>query len=234
MRRVCDRVAVVTGAAGGIGSAIVAALLDAGYSVVGADLPDVDVTDPAAVATLPAAPDVLVNCAGIYGERMPFVDSDPDAWWRVVETNVRGAALCTRHVLPGMVERGAGYVVNINSRAAVWDDPGTSSVAYSVSKAALARFTTAVGAEVAGTGVVVVDLSPGPVLTGMTASRPDAASRPASAWLAPSLAADKVVQLVSGRYDALSGHFVHATDDLDDLVRRVAADPTARRLSLDL
>ena len=224
--------AVVTGAAGGIGSAICGALTTAGYAVVGVDVDTVDVTDPLAVAGLPDA-DVLVNCAGIYGERVPFVQSDPDAWWRVIETNLRGAALCTRHLLPGMVARGRGYVVNINSRAAVWDDPGTSSVAYSVSKAALARFTSAVAAEVAGTGVVVVDLSPGPVLTGMTASRPDAASRPASAWLPASLAADKVVQLVSGRYDALAGRFVHATDDLDELLEQVSARPSTRRLTVD-
>jgi 3-oxoacyl-[acyl-carrier protein] reductase len=227
-------VAVVTGAAGGIGSAVRAALAGAGYDVVAADLPGVDVRDPAAVARLPGDADVLVNCAGIYGERTPFVSSDPELWWQVVETNLRGAALCTRHVLPTMVSRGSGYVINVNSRAAVWDDPSASSVAYSVSKAALARFTSAVAAEVAGTGVVVVDLSPGPVLTGMTASRPDAATRPANAWLPASLAADKVVQLVSGRYDELHGRFVHARDDLDELVRRVAADPAARRLSLGL
>ena len=227
-------VAVVTGAAGGIGSAIAAALAVGGYDVVGADLPEVDVRDPASVATLPTEVDVLVNCAGIYGERVPFAWSDPDAWWQVISTNLRGAALCTRHVLPTMLARGRGYVVNINSRAAVWDDPGTSSVAYSVSKAALARFTSALAGEVAGTGVIVVDLSPGPVLTGMTSSRPDAASRPASAWLPPTLAADKVVQLVAGGYDTLHGRFVHAPDDLDELVARVAADPTARRLSLDL
>jgi 3-oxoacyl-[acyl-carrier protein] reductase len=227
-------VAVVTGAAGGIGSAVSAALSAAGYAVVAADLPAVDVRDPVAVAGLPADPDVLVNCAAIYGERAPFISSDPVRWWQVIETNLRGAALSTRHVLPAMVARGSGYVVNINSRAAVWDDPSTSSVAYSVSKAALARFTAAVAAEVAGTGVVVVDLSPGPVLTGMTASRPDAATRPADAWLPASLAADTVVALVSGRYDELHGRFVHARDDLDELVRRVAADPSARRLTLGL
>ena len=228
------RRAVVTGAAGGIGSAIAAALTDAGCAVVGVDLDTVDVCDPDAVATLPADPEILVNCAGIYGERVPFAESDPDVWWRVITTNLRGAALCTRHVLPAMLERGGGYVVNVNSRAAVWDDPGASSVAYSVSKAALARFTGAVAGEVAGTGVVVLDLSPGPVLTNMTASRPDALSRPASAWGSPTLAAEKVVQLVSGGYDALHGHFVHAKDDLDELVSRVAADPTVRRLRLDL
>ncbi len=140
--------------------------------------------------------------------------------------------LCTRATLPGMVARGRGHIVNINSRAATWDDPGQSSVAYSVSKAALARFTSAVAAEVRGSGVVVVDLSPGMVRTGMTASRADLAALPEQAFLPASAAADKVVALASGRYDVLHGRFVHARDDLDELVRRLEAHPDSRTLTL--
>ena len=69
-------------------------------------------------------------------------DSDPDSWWLVLATTLRGPALLCRRLVPGMVARGRGHVVNVNSRAAVWDDPGQSSVAYSVSKAGLARFAT--------------------------------------------------------------------------------------------
>lgn len=131
-----------------------------------------------------------------------------------------------------MVARGRGHVVDVNSRASVWDDPGQSSVAYSVSKAGLARFTAGLAAELQGSGVVVVDLSPGMVRTGMTATRPDIAAIPDHRFLPASTAAGKVVELVSGAYDDLHGHFVHALDDLDELVAHVRADPRVRTLRL--
>lgn len=257
------RVALVTGAGGGIGRAVALALSKVGYRLALIDLDagslaataalladpsavctssvtmEADVTDAALVRDVCARVeadfgpvDVLVNAAGMYGERLPFVDSDPETWWEVIEINVRGPALCTRWVVPRMVQRGRGHVVNINSRAATWDDPGQSSVAYSASKAALARFTSGVAAELVGTGVVVVDLSPGMVRTQMTASRADLARLPDHAFLPATAAAAKVVALASGRYDALHGRFIHAKDDLDDLVRRLETRPGARSLTL--
>ena len=177
---------------------------------------------------------VLVNALGVFGPRGRFLDvaADAEAWWRVLEVNLRGPALFLRAVLPAMVDRGAGHVVNISSRAATWDDPRSSSVAYASSKAALTRLTGAVAAELAGTGVVVVALSPGLVRSGMTAGRPDLDAVPAEAFSPPSLAADLVVALVSGRHDGLHGRFVHAVDDLDELEDRLATDPAARTLGL--
>lgn len=176
--------------------------------------------------------DVLVSAAGIYGERVGFLAADPDRWWDVLLANVRAPALCAQQVLPRMVARRRGHVVHINSRAATWDDPGQSSVAYSTSKGALARFTSALAAEVAGTGVVVLDLSPGMVRTRMTADRADLASLPDSAFVPLPAVGAKVVALVSGRYDALHGRFVHTTDDLDLLVRRIQGDRRARSFAL--
>ena len=173
--------------------------------------------------------EILVGAAGVYGPRVSFVDADPDEWWQVVETNVRGAALFARAVLPSMLEHRRGHIVNVGSRAAFWDDPGQSSVAYSTSKAALARFTGALAAEVAGTGVFVVDLGPGLVRTNMTATRPDRAELPDDAFVPAAVVADAVVALVSGRYPELHGRFVHATDDLDELVVRVGAVPERAR-----
>jgi NAD(P)-dependent dehydrogenase (short-subunit alcohol dehydrogenase family) len=188
-----------------------------------------DATDPADVdrvvadveATLGPV-EVLVNALGTYGPRRSFVDSEPDAWWRVQEVNVRGPALLTRRVLPGMLARARGHVVNLASRAATWDDPGGSSVAYSTSKAALRRFTSGLAAELAGTGVVVVDLSPGFVRTAMTADRPGIDELPEDAFVPPTRAAAHVAALASGRYDALHGRFVHVEDDLDQLVAELA------------
>jgi len=199
----------------------------------------IDATDTIAVSDLCVrilaelgTVDVLVNAAGIYGERRSFAQSDPALWWQVMEANVKAPMVCTRAVLGAMVAKGQGYVINISSRASTWDDPGASSVAYSTSKAALCRFTSSLAAELAGTGVVVVDLSPGAVLTGMTASRPDIGALAPDAFLPASAVAGRAVELVSGRYDELHGRFVHARDDLDDLVSRLRSSPAARRLTL--
>ena len=235
--------AVVTGAAGVVGGAIAARLARDGFRVVRTDrVGDVDVladvVDSAGVEQVAAfaeaggAVEVLVNAAGAYGPRAPFVATDPDQWWRVIETNLRGPAAMCRRLVPAMVDRGRGYVVNINSRAAVWDDPQASSVAYSVSKAALTRFTEALAAELDGTGVVALDVSPGFVRSGMTATRPGIDDVPAGAFVAPEVAAETVAVLVRGAHDALHGHFVHALDDLDALAAHVAQHPGARRLSL--
>jgi NAD(P)-dependent dehydrogenase (short-subunit alcohol dehydrogenase family) len=235
-------VALVAGA-GGIGAAIARGLADAGHPVAATDVDGSaltglavdlvvagDATDPADVERVVADVEsglgpvgVLVNALGAYGPRRRFLDSEPDAWWRVLEVNVRGPALFTRRVVPGMVERGAGHVIHLGSRAATWDDPGGSSVAYSTSKAALRRFTTALAAELAGTGVVVVELSPGFVRTGLTADRPGIEDLPDGAFVAPGRAAAHVVALASGRYDGLHGRFVHVEDDLDRLLTESAA-----------
>lgn len=238
--------ALVTGAAGAVGGAIAARLVEEGAQVIrtdvvgGGPIVRADVSEPGDVERLCqhtieqlGGVDILVNAAGIYGERVPFTRTDPETWWRVLGTNVRGPALLCHRILPGMVARGHGLVVNINSKASVWDDPGQSSVAYSTSKAALARFTGALAAEVAGTGVLVVDLSPGMVRSAMVASRPDFAEIPDHWFLPADVVAEKVVALAAGGYEDLHGHFLHATDDLDDLLARIRRRPRTRTLSLD-
>ncbi len=252
-----SRTALVTGAGGTLGAAIATHLAAAGHPV---GLTDVDadalertraaVAGPAVAVVADAGqPDdvdravravadglgpvgVLVNAHGVYGPRVPFVAADGDAWWRVLEVNLRGPALFMARVLPAMVQAGEGHVVNLSSRAATWDDPGASSVAYSTSKAALTRLTGAVATELAGTGVVVVGLSPGMVRSGMTADRPDIATLPDDVFFPPARTAEMVVALVSGGHDDLHGRFVHVRDELDDLGPRLARNPSARTLQL--
>ena len=174
---------------------------------------------------------VLVNNAAIIGEYAPILSSSPREWWHVLEVNTRGPYLFCRRLVPAMVARGEGYVININSldcsRPALGGSP-----AYSVSKAALRRLTEILAMELDNTGVVAVDLSPGLVRTAMGGSRPDAGQIPPEAWLDPALAADKVEQILSGRYDALHGRFLHARDDLASVAAAVSRQEDARLLRL--
>lgn len=73
--------------------------------------------------------DVLVNNAGTLAATAPLAEADADDWWLDVETSVRGAFNCTRAVLPGMLERGHGTIVNVSSYAAIRPSPNTSGYA---------------------------------------------------------------------------------------------------------
>jgi 3-oxoacyl-[acyl-carrier protein] reductase len=124
-----------------------------------------------------------------------------------------------------MVARGSGHVLDITSLQGSRTFPGY--VAYGASKAAHMRLTDTLCGELAGTGVVVVDLSPGLVATDMTAEPGLAAllaDMPTEEWTPVERVAEKAAALVSGRYDVLAGRFVHAVDDLDALVAALPAD----------
>ncbi len=175
--------------------------------------------------------DVLVNNAGVSGEYTTTCASDLEQWWRVLEINVRSPFLLCHRLVPGMVSRGRGYVVNVNSLDCT-RSARVGSPAYSVSKTALRRFTEILALELEGTGVTAVDLSPGLVRTAMGASRPDADKIAPEAWMHASVAADKVEQLLSGGYALLSGRFLHAKDDFDHVMGVVARSEYARLLRL--
>ena len=157
---------------------------------------------------------LLVNNAGISGPAGPIWEHDPADWWRVFEINVRGAFLCARAVLRGMVPRRRGRIVNVGSGAAYL--PGSRGTAYAASKAALNRFGETLAESVRGDGIAVFTISPGLVRTEMTGSFDHDAP-----WTPPELAPRLVRRLASGRADALSGRYIHAEhDDLDDPTRR--------------
>ncbi|MET8767162.1 SDR family oxidoreductase [Streptomyces sp. NPDC004658] len=254
------KVALVTGAARGIGRQIAITLAKHGYSLglvdklpaelsvtaehierMGGEVVTVtgDVTNPEnvdhccdAVEKRFDGIDVLVNNAGYAGRFGRFAETDPDDWWEVMTTNVRGPMLFCRRLVPSMLDRGHGYVININTRVAVRDDGPPTFSALAASKAALARFTGALAHETAGRGVVVLDVNPGMVRTAMTEQRPDYDRIPDSAFLPVTVSAKKIAALVSGRYDMLHGRFVHARDDLDELAEQVTRDPRARVLCI--
>jgi NAD(P)-dependent dehydrogenase (short-subunit alcohol dehydrogenase family) len=251
------QVALVTGGGRGIGRAVAASLAQAGAAVgvvarsaeqlaetvagiaaVGgrALAYPADVTDRAAAEAAVAeverrlgSIDLLVNNAGVGGPVGPLADCDPEEWWRCVTVNLRGPLLCSRAVLPGMLARRRGRIVNVASGAGTRAIPHVS--AYVTSKAALIRLTETLAAEVKGLGVSVFAIQPGTVRTAMA----DAVlnSEEARRWLPsfaamfekgqdvpPERAARLVLLLASGQADALSGRFLAVEWDVEGLVRR--------------
>ena len=185
-------IALVTGAGRGIGAAIARTLAREGWDVLihcsgsldaaralarelGAEVLQADLTDPAQVTALAQAAggvQLLVNNAGIawYGLVTDMTDED---WRRLFSVNVDGMFRLTRAVLPGMVRRGGGTIVNV---ASVWGERGAScEAAYSAAKGAVIAFTKALAKEYGPAGVRVNAVSPGVIATDMLA-RFDAAS----------------------------------------------------------
>jgi NAD(P)-dependent dehydrogenase (short-subunit alcohol dehydrogenase family) len=158
--------------------------------------------------------DLLVNNAGVGASREPPWNEDPGDWWRVFEINVLGAYLCCHAVLPGMIERRRGRIVNTGSGASYL--PSSGSTSYGASKAALGRFGELLAGQVAEFGIAVFTFSPGLVRTELTKSFGDDAP-----WTPPELAPRLVRVLAGGRADRLAGRYIHAEhDDIEELIER--------------
>jgi 2-hydroxycyclohexanecarboxyl-CoA dehydrogenase len=187
---VSERTAFVSGAARGIGRAIALRLAERGHAVAVADLLEreagetagaieaaggraqavsLDVTDGQSVASAVRAAadalgplDVLVNNAG-WDDLKPFLETDEPFWDRVIEVNFKGCLRLTSEVLPGMIERRFGRIVNIGSDAG---RVGSSlESVYSGAKGAVIAFTKTIAREVARTGVTANTVCPGPTET---------------------------------------------------------------------
>ena len=179
--------ALVTGGSSGIGAAAARRLLDEGAQVASFDL-DAEAPEgvlalagdvarssdvEAAVAQTHAqlGPiDVLVCSAGVPGASLPTVDVTDEEWRRVMGINADGVFYCNRAVIPSMVERGYGRIVNVASIAGKEGNPMAG--AYSASKAAVIGMTKAIGKDLARTGVIVNCVAPAvietPILDGIT------------------------------------------------------------------
>jgi NAD(P)-dependent dehydrogenase (short-subunit alcohol dehydrogenase family) len=162
------RIVVVTGGHGGIGAAVAARFTADGDTVLAVGRAECDVTDEESVARFFAAHDridVLVNNAGV-ATSAPLARTSLADWRQQVDVNATGAFLCTRAVLPGMVERDSGRIVTVASTAGRVGHRYTAG--YAASKHAAVGLMRVVATEVAGTGVTANAVCPGFVRTPMT------------------------------------------------------------------
>jgi len=250
------QVAAVTGGGRGIGRAIAATLSAAGATTAvlarsaseidktarmieqagGRARPFVvDVTDAVTVERTFAEIErslgpvtLLVNNAAVPGPIGPFWETDPAEWWRTLDVNQRGVVLCSRAVLPGMIARSKGRIINIASSAM----PVAYFSSYATSKAALVRFTETIAGEVKAYGVSTFAVGPGTVRTAM--AEHSLRSDDGQKWLpwfkrifdegldvSVERPARLVLELASGRADSLSGRFLSIWDDLNSLLQNV-------------
>jgi NAD(P)-dependent dehydrogenase (short-subunit alcohol dehydrogenase family) len=200
-----------------------------------------DVNDAAALAAVADAAgafDLVVANAGALTGTGPVWESDPDAWWSGVEVNVRGVYNTARAVLPAMVARGSGRLVLMTS--GLGNSPGSYISGYAASKAAVTTFGASLQHELAGTGVHCFLVSPGMVRTDMTAfpesltrHKPYLADIPDEHFTPVERLLEVIDAIAAGELDALSGRFLHATDDREALLAAVAEEhPRARTLRL--
>lgn len=177
--------ALVTGASGGIGKEISLILAREGYDLIIVArredelnaLKDIivsqyhreveviacDLIDPSSLELMPKDVDILVNNAG-FGDLGLFVESDHDKQVRMIELNVRTLTSLTHRMLPAMVARGSGRILNVASVASF--EPGPLMSVYYATKSYVLSFSEAIYEELRGTGVTVTALCPGPTNTG--------------------------------------------------------------------
>jgi len=195
--QLAGQVAVIVGGAGGIGRSIAESFAQEGADLAIVDLRDPDetndllesirdfgrrviyvrtdirvesdVTSMAESVSAELGPaDILVNSAGVFSQS-PTHELSLAEWDRIVEVNLRGVFLCSRAVLPQMLERRHGIIINIASQLGQIGAPGAAH--YSASKGGVIAFTKALAREVARSGIRVNAIAPGPVLTDMIGGR---------------------------------------------------------------
>ena len=240
-----DRLAVVTGAASGIGSAVAGKLAAAGATVIVADIQadkgkaraaeiesgggraqyiEVDLTRTDAIAAFAetvhkrfGTADVLVNGAG-WGRTAPFWEGTPDFWDRLVALNFVGPMQLTKALLPSMIERASGRIVNVASDAGRVGSLGET--VYSGAKGGLIAFTKSLAREVARYQINVNCVCPGPTDTPLMAAVPEKVQEglkkaiPFRRLAKPSEVADAIVFFASDRASYVTGQVLSVSGGL--------------------
>ena len=257
-RSLAGTVALVTGASTGIGRHLAEGLAARGAAVAGmarsagrlrTAMDEVaaatggrtlavaaDVTDRVAVTaavehvTAELGPvTLLVNNAGLIdAAEVPLWEADPDQWWQVVQSQVRGPFLVSRAVVPGMIAAGGGRVIGLGSGLGTRGSDVYS--AYSAGKSAQMRITEALDLAGAAHGVRAFDLAPGVVDTEMTRAMAMHAGR--TAWTRPEDVVALAVAIAAGELDQWSGRFVRAGADAVETLRATTPTGSARQLRL--
>ena len=178
--------------------------------------------------------DLLVNNAGwhVPGSLGYDWEVDPEGWWHTFEINLRGPFLCARAVLPSMIQRKRGRIVNVSSGTAVNANPLMDALC--ASKAALTHWTRCLAMGTQAHGIAVFAYAPGTVRTSGTEYLITAPEVPQALGdrfrtrfsqgedTPIERAAQMLLFLVSGSADALSGRYIRAQDNEEELVRRTA------------
>ena len=251
--RLDGMVAVVTGAGRGIGQAIALAFaregarlalaarsaneledtarqardLGAPALVIPTDVTNQDQVDHMAAQVIDryGAIDILVNNAGVAGPIGPLQDNDPAYWVRTIQVNLIGTYLCCRAVLPAMLKRNRGKIINMSGGGSLQGAADVS--AYGSTKAAVVRLTECLAIELAQTNVCVNAIAPGTIQTRMLEEIQqvyDAAGveMPSGGWGSLERAADLALFLASKDSGNLSGRLVSAIwDDYSKLPDRI-------------
>jgi NAD(P)-dependent dehydrogenase (short-subunit alcohol dehydrogenase family) len=192
--RLKDRIALVIGGGSGIGRAVCRIFAEEGADVAVADLPsqtgkaqlcreisrvgrrslplDVDVRNPPQIVAAIDETinrfghlDILVNNAGVSAPAQSFVDDSAEQWQQILSVNLLGIAIAMRHVIPHMLGRGFGRIINTASQLAHKPSPGNAM--YCASKAGVVALTVSVAQEVAQGGITINSVCPGPTDTPM-------------------------------------------------------------------
>lgn len=251
--RLAGKTAIITGAGRGIGKAIAIRFAKAQCSVVlasrteaelnavaseardlgvRAEVVVTDIANPSDIKRLAAVTlerfgtlDVLVNNAGIYGPIGVFAETDLEQWWRAMEVNLRGTLLCTSAVIPAMMVRGSGKIINMAGGGAT--SPLPNLTAYSVSKTGVVRLTENLAEELRPYNIQVNAIAPGAVDTQLQDQLLAAGEQGAGElyWrirklrdtgaggVSPDVAADLAVFLASNESDYLTGRLISAPHD---------------------
>lgn len=209
MSKLNDKIALISGAALGMGAAHARAFVAEGARVVlgdilekeGSALADelgdaatfvkLDVTDPSswenALSTARkrfGTVNVLVNNAGVAGPFTLTADMSPDAYHRILSVDQHGVFYGMRAAIPGMIEAGGGAIVNISSTAG-FSHAGTPNIAYTAAKWAVRGISKAAAVEYASTGIRINSVHPGAVLTPMVSNALDDAAKAATVSVIP-------------------------------------------------